>query len=228
MKMFCQNLQMHDVMLVYYPVNNKINDVDVKLNREDISKEEKESLEKERADYVKEREEIDQKLDNMKPVFVERYNDYLKISECSELPALDRLSETLSESFLNANGRVEALSMYLERIYGADVDDGEGNLSKTRIMDGLEYGTEFHGEPRFQMVCAWEGQKETLPYQGTFKEYLKENPDLFTEIDSRLEKIVDAYNETAPDTDKITIGEDGQPYTKDGILVEAVTTGKHS
>lgn len=72
-----------------------------------------------------------------------------------------------------------------------------------------------------------EGQKETLPYQGTFKEYLKENPDLFTEIDSRLEKIVDAYNETAPDTDKITIGEDGQPYTKDGILVEAVTTGKH-
>ena len=117
--------------------------------------------------------------------------------------------------------------MYLERIYGADVDDGEGNLSKTRIMDGLEYGTEFHGEPRFQMVCAWEGQKETLPYQGTFKEYLKENPDLFTEIDSRLEKIVDAYNETAPDTDKITIGEDGQPYTKDGILVEAVTTGKH-
>ena len=98
----------------------------------------------------------------------------LKISERSELPALDRLSETLSESFLNANGRVEALSMYLERIYGADVDDGEGNLSKTRIMDGLEYGTEFHGEPRFQMVCAWEGQKETLPYQGTFKEYLKE------------------------------------------------------
>lgn len=218
---------MNDVMLGYYPVNNKINDVDVKLNREDISKEEKESLEKERADYVKEREEIDQKLDDMKPGFVERYNDYLKISERSELPALDRLSETLSESFLNANGRVEALSMYLERIYGADVDDGEGNLSKTRIMDGLEYGTEFHGEPRFQMVCAWEGQKETLPYQGTFKEYLKENPDLFTEIDSRLEKIVDAYNETAPDTDKITIGEDGQPYTKDGILVEAVTTGKH-
>ena len=218
---------MNDVMLGYYPVNNKINDVDVKLNREDISKEEKESLEKERADYVKEREEIGQKLDDMKPGFVERYNDYLKISERSELPALDRLSETLSESFLNANGRVEALSMYLERIYGADVDDGEGNLSKTRIMDGLEYGTEFHGEPRFQMVCAWEGQKETLPYQGTFKEYLKENPDLFTEIDSRLEKIIDAYNETAPDTDKITIGEDGQPYTKDGILVEAVTTGKH-
>ena len=38
---------MNDVMLGYYPVNNKINDVDVKLNREDISKEEKESLEKE-------------------------------------------------------------------------------------------------------------------------------------------------------------------------------------
>ena len=95
---------MNDVMLGYYPVNNKINDVDVKLNREDISKEEKESLEKERADYVKEREEIDQKLDDMKPGFVERYNDYLKISERSELPALDRLSETLSESFLNANG----------------------------------------------------------------------------------------------------------------------------
>ncbi len=63
------------------------------MNREDISKEEKESLEKERADYVKEREEIDQKLDDMKPGFVERYNDYLKISERSELPALDRLSK---------------------------------------------------------------------------------------------------------------------------------------
>ena len=37
------------------------------------------------------------------------------------------------------------------------------------------------------------------------REGFRGNPDLFTEIDSRLEKIIDAYNETAPDTDKITI-----------------------
>lgn len=218
---------MNDIMLGYYPINNKINDVDVKLNKEDITKEEKESLEKERSELVKEREAIDQKLDDMKPGLVEKYNEYLKISEHSDLSVLDQISSSLDTAYLHASGRVEGLSIYLDRVYGADTDDGYGNLLETKIIDGIEYAQDYHGEERFQMVCAWEGLKETLPYQAAFKDYLMENPDHFTEIDERLEKIVDAYNETVPDTDKISIGEDGQPYTKDGILVEAVTTGQH-
>ena len=71
-----------------------------------------------------------------------------------------------------------------------------------------------------------------MPDEGKIEEEGERSPETTFQsnipaLKGSAEGLVYSISSVSPNTDKITIGEDGQPYTKDGILVEAVTTGKH-
>ena len=206
----------------YRPIAAELDEISDKQRSLNPSDDSYAKLEDQKTALKEKQAALDSKLESLEQKLAEKYDTYKRTESSVDLTSLSNAVGRVEQAYSEAKYRYDALSRSYGSYFGTRVDSGDGVLRRESFVDGVGGDKKYSEEERFQMLCSLEGQRVDLSVVDLKADAIESgNAEFLKTVDERLETIVERYNETVSEPEKIYIGEDKQLYTHSGFQIEA-------
>lgn len=160
----------------------------------------------------------------LKNNFIDRYFDYMKVTQEVEPTTLNRIVNTVRNEYIDISRKYDGQQLSIDSLFSHSFVDDYGNIIESSYRNGIIENQPVNDMERFSMLCAGvslktDGFPEDRHSDGIIEGFKLD--DIGSDIDKAIEARVDTYNEKASDMEKVHIEtETGQIYTSTGFKVE--------